>query len=132
MAHLRNCFGLLLSYLIVSMASLAASAAELTALPPIAAWGTASEVDEPESAFHSLGRTMWHQGRSATRIAAFHQWLKAKGIEPLGLLPQSLRTPSDARRMLIEPERSPNCGWRAIKDAIVKCQDIADPRHGCR
>ncbi|GDY07383.1 hypothetical protein LBMAG52_08690 [Planctomycetia bacterium] len=127
MAHLRNCFGLLLSYLIVSMASLAASAAELTALPPIAAWGTASEVDEPESAFHSLGRTMWHQGRSATRIAAFHQWLKAKGIEPLGLLPQSLRTPSDARRMLIEPERSPNCGWRAIKDAIVSAPGHRGP-----
>jgi hypothetical protein len=119
MAHPRKCFGLLLSCLIVLIAPVAGSAAELTELPPVASWGTVAEVDEPESAFHSLGRTMWHQGRNATQIAAFHQWLKAKGIEPLGLLPQSLKAPDDARRLLIEPERWPNCGWTAIKETIV-------------
>ena len=49
-------------------------------LPPVGAWGKALEVDEPQSAFHSIGATMWHMGRNPTRIKSFHEWLKAKGI----------------------------------------------------
>ena len=116
MKPLRRCAFLLVCCLSVLMTQASVWAAEL---PPVAAWGMSSEVDEPESAFHSLGRTMWHQGRNAERIAAFHQWLKTQGVEPVSLLPQGLITPTDARRALIEPERSPNCGWTATKEAIV-------------
>ena len=88
-------------------------------LPPVSAWGKALEVDEPQSAFHSIGATMWHMGRNPTRIKSFHEWLKAKGINEESLLPKGLNAPIDARRMLIEPERASNCGWTATKDSIT-------------
>ncbi|NBY02456.1 MAG: hypothetical protein EBQ87_10820, partial [Planctomycetes bacterium] len=90
-----------------------------TDLPPIRAWGDALGVDEPQSAFHSIGATMWHMGRNPKRIKSFHEWLKAKGIDEISLLPKGMKAPIDARRMLIEPERALSCGWTATKDSIT-------------
>lgn len=117
MMPLRRCKCLARFLIVLTVA--AVSAAEWSEPPPVAGWGASAEVDEPESAFHSLGQTMWHQGRNAERIAAFHRWLMAKGVEPESLLPPGTPTPNDARRILIEPERAPDCGWTATKEAIV-------------
>ena len=87
--------------------------------PPVAVWGKCPEVDEPESAFSSLGRTMWHFGRNPVQIVAFHEWLRAKGVEPTSLLPRPTEPPADLRRILIEPERMPTCGWMPSGEWIV-------------
>lgn len=90
-----------------------------TSLPPVTNWGNIREVDEPQSAFHSIGATMWHMGRNATHIKSFHEWLKSSGIDAVSLLPKGTKAPVEARRMLIEPERVANSGWTATKDAIT-------------
>ena len=69
MTHLRQSSISLLICLIVLATHAAGFAAEMVELPPVAAWGPSTEVDEPESAFHSLGRTRWHQRRLAGRSA---------------------------------------------------------------
>ncbi len=87
--------------------------------PPVALWGPGAEVDEPESAFYSLGRTPRHFGHHAALIAGFHEWLGKNGVAPLSLLPGDLKPPADLRRILVEPELQPNCGWRSNGNWII-------------
>ena len=84
--------------------------------PPPAEWGECPQTDEPESAFHSLGRTPWHFGHNAALIAKFHGHLRESGIEPASLLDASATTPATTRRILIEPEESSPGGWSVSAD----------------
>ncbi len=80
--------------------------------PPVATlWTGGPEVDEPESAFYSIGRTLNHYTRNPEAITRFHNWLAARKIDLDGL---AARTPAprDLRRILLQPERVPAAGWQ--------------------
>jgi hypothetical protein len=88
-------------------------------LPPTTVWSSAAEVDEPESAFCSLGRTPWHFSRNPALIVKFHDFLREQKIDPPSLLAPALVTPPDTRRILIEPELLENSGWKRNEGWIV-------------
>jgi hypothetical protein len=88
----------------------------LTRRPPPTEWGECPQVDEPEGAFHSLGRTPWHFGHNADLIAKFHGHLRESRIEPTSLLDGAASVPATTRRILIEPEELPACGWNTSPD----------------
>lgn len=87
--------------------------------PPIAVWSSSLEVDEPESAFLSIGRTLWHAGHNATQIAGFHDWLRKNSVDPLSLLPGDTTPPVNLHGLLLDPERYSNAGWKVNGDWIV-------------
>lgn len=87
-------------------------------LPAPAVWAAAREVDEPESAFDSLGRTLWHFGRNAELIERFHEFLRERRIEPTSLLDMPIVPPLDTRRIVIEPELAAASGWSVRDDRI--------------
>ncbi|MEI6635944.1 MAG: hypothetical protein WCO99_05215 [Planctomycetota bacterium] len=87
----------------------------LPRLVPPAEWGLGREVDEPESAFQSIGRTPWHYGHDAALIARFHEHLRARKIDPPSLLAAAPSPPDTVRRILIEPELAPG-GWGTTDD----------------
>jgi hypothetical protein len=88
--------------------------------PPLSCWGPSEIVDEPEGAFHSLGLTLGHLGRQPEAIAAYHDWLRERGLDPLAVFPgQPPAPPAESCRILVDPERGPPCGWKAQDDWIV-------------
>lgn len=87
--------------------------------PPLPDKANLLVVDEPESAFYSLGRSLWHLGRNADMIMRFHEWLAAKGHDLETLLPHNLQVPRELHRILLEPERVPQNGWRIVGDWIT-------------
>ena len=87
--------------------------------PPLARWAGDGIVDEPESAYHSIGRTLWHFGRNPALIAKFHGWLEQRQIPPRSLLRGTPGPPAEMHRILIEPERLTVCEWKAQGDWIV-------------
>ena len=88
-------------------------------IPPVNSWVFSKEIDEPQSAFHSIGLTLWHMERNAKYIEGFHRWLMTKGIEPKILLSANKVIPKDFQQILLEPERVPNSGWVSTKDSIT-------------
>lgn len=82
-------------------------------------WGPSACVDEPESAFFSMGRTLRHFSLNPTLIAQFHDYLRAQHIDPLSLLVPPPSPPQTLRRILIEPELLPVSGWKTNGEWIV-------------
>jgi hypothetical protein len=82
-------------------------------------WGPASHVDEPESAFYSIGRTLRHFSLNPKLIREFHDFLRAQNIAPLSLLVPAPTPPQTLRRILMEPELLPVSGWATNGPWIV-------------
>ncbi|NLL83094.1 MAG: hypothetical protein GX230_02475 [Lentisphaerae bacterium] len=92
---------------------------EMRMPPPMALWGSGGEVDSPESAFYSIGRTLFHFGHNGALIAGFHGWLREQGIDPLSLLPGGVKSPQTARRILLEPELLEKVAWKVQSEMNV-------------
>lgn len=98
--------------------------------PPLACWGPSDIVDEPEGAFHSLGLTLWHLGRDPDAIAAYHGWLRARGLDPFSVFTHPPPAPpADVCRILVDPERGPPSGWRVQGDWIIGPRGDRGPEH---
>jgi hypothetical protein len=90
-----------------------------TILPEFNLWGSSACVDEPESAFYSIGLTLRHFSLNPTVIGQFHEYLRTQNIDPLSLLVPTPTPPPTLCRILIEPELLPVSGWATNGDWIV-------------